>query len=140
MTEDAEGGGGDSRLRTDGTLDDPSLVRHEEEAVVDTRWEEVSRARVRREVSTRTVRDRHPREVEQPSIERVAAGEGDSGEIEVLEDGSVSIPVFEEELVVTRRRVLRERVIVRKELATDWQTVEVELRREHVAFDPAEAG
>jgi stress response protein YsnF len=31
--------------------------------------------------------------------------------------------------------VLRERVIIRKETVTDWQTVEAELRREHVSFD-----
>ena len=53
----------------------------------------------------------------------------------MLPDGSVSIPLFEEELVVTRRTVLRERVIVRKQLVSDWETVEVDLRREHVAFE-----
>jgi uncharacterized protein (TIGR02271 family) len=63
----------------------------------------------------------------------------DSGEIEVLPDGSVSIPLFEEELVVTRRQVLRERVVIRKELVTDWETVDVELRREHVAFETDDA-
>jgi len=57
----------------------------------------------------------------------------------VLPDGSVSIPLFEEELVVTRRLVLRERVVIRKELLTDWQLVDVELRREHVAVDTDDA-
>ena len=62
-------------------------------------------------------------------------GEDDSGEIEVLPDGSVSIPLFEEELVVTRRTVLRERVIVRKQLVSEWETVEADLRREQVVFE-----
>lgn len=57
----------------------------------------------------------------------------------MLPDGSVSIPLFEEELVVTRRLVLRERVVIRKELLTDWQLVDVELRREHVAVDTDDA-
>ena len=60
--------------------------------------------------------ERFARQLEDVEHERVPAGEGDSGEIEVLPDGSVSIPLFEEELVVTRRTVLRERVIVRKQL------------------------
>jgi len=43
------------------------------------------------------------------------AGDYDSGEIEYLDDGSVSIPIIDEELVVYKRLVVRERVIVRKD-------------------------
>jgi uncharacterized protein (TIGR02271 family) len=94
---------------------------------------------VRREVTSRRVEERHPRHLEQLAHERVPVAENDSGEIEVLPDGSVSIPLFEEELVVTRRQVLRERVVIRKELVTDWETIEIELRREHVAFETDDA-
>jgi uncharacterized protein (TIGR02271 family) len=59
----------------------------------------------------------------------------DSGQIEQLPDGSVSIPVFEEELVCEKRLVVRERVIVRKEAVTGPRTVEADLRREHVVLD-----
>jgi uncharacterized protein (TIGR02271 family) len=90
-------------------------------------------------VTTERVREQHPRRLEELAHERIPAGEDDSGQIEVLPDGSVSIPLFEEELVVTRRQVLRERVVIRKELVTDWETVDVELRREHVAFDTDDA-
>jgi uncharacterized protein (TIGR02271 family) len=45
------------------------------------------------------------------------------------------VPLFEEELVVTKRTVLRERVIIRKDTVTDWETVEAELRREHIRLD-----
>ena len=140
MTGRAGAGGGESRPGS-AADEDASLVRHEEEVDVDTRWEEVGVARVRREVTSRTVRESYPREVEEIAHERVPVAEGDSGEVEMLPDGSVSIPLFEEELVVSRRQVLRERVIVRKELLTDWETVEVELRREHIAFENgADAG
>lgn len=71
-------------------------------------------------------------------VERVPAGEGDSGEIETLPDGSVSIPVLEEQLVVTKRTVVRERIVVRKEVATETERVEAELRREHVDVDVRE--
>jgi uncharacterized protein (TIGR02271 family) len=47
----------------------------------------------------------------------------------------VSIPVFEEELVITKRRVLRERIIVRKRVVTEQETVEADLRRERVEVD-----
>ncbi|MFL6005793.1 MAG: YsnF/AvaK domain-containing protein [Gaiellaceae bacterium] len=138
MNEGTGSGGGSGRPAPvpDG---EPSLVRHEEEARLDTRWDEVGHARVRREVTSRRVTERHPRQLEELAHERVPAADDDSGEIEVLPDGSVSIPLFEEELVVTRRQVLRERVVIRKELVTDWETVDVELRREHVAFETDDA-
>ena len=79
--------------------------------------------------------ERVGRDVEDADVERVAVGEGDSGEIEELPDGSVSIPVFEEELVVTKRRVLRERIIVRKRVVTEHETIPADLRRERVEVE-----
>ena len=69
-------------------------------------------------------------------IERVSAAEGDSGEIETLADGSVSIPILEEELVVTKRTVVRERIVVRKRTVTEDQRVEADLRKERVVVEP----
>jgi uncharacterized protein (TIGR02271 family) len=65
-------------------------------------------------------------------VERVPAAEGDSGEVETLPDGSISVPVLEEELVVTKRVVVRERVIVRKRTTTERRRIEAELRKERV--------
>jgi uncharacterized protein (TIGR02271 family) len=73
--------------------------------------------------------------VEQAKLERQAARDGDSGEVEVLSDGSISIPVFEEELVIEKRLVVRERVIVRKHTVTEERQVEADLRRERVEVD-----
>jgi stress response protein YsnF len=61
---------------------------------------------------------------------------GDSGQVEQLPDGSVSIPVLEEQLVCEKRLVVRERIIVRKETVTENRVVEADLRRQHVAVDP----
>lgn len=124
-----ETGGGASR----------PLIRHEEEAAVGTRWEGVGHARVRRTVERERVREQYPQQREQVTHERVPVGDKDSGEIETLPDGSISIPLYEEELVVTTKIVLRERVIVRKENVTEWQKVETELRRERVEFDTSDA-
>jgi uncharacterized protein (TIGR02271 family) len=72
-------------------------------------------------------------------VERLPAGEGDSGEIETLPDGSVSIPVLEEELVVTKRVVVRERIVVRKAVTSRIERVQAELRRERVELEGDQA-
>ena len=66
----------------------------------------------------------------------------DDGEVHVLEDGSVSIPVFEEQVVVTKRLVVRERVVLRKHTVVEEHRVSADLRREHLVVepDPAVAG
>ena len=51
----------------------------------------------------------------------------------------MSIPLFEEELVVRRETVLRERVIIRKENVTEHQHVQAELRRERVEVERDDA-
>lgn len=111
---------------------EPELVRHEEGAVVGTRVATVGAVHADKRIEVERVAESFPREVEEGIVDRVAAGAGDSGEIETLPDGSISIPVLEEELVVTKRVVVRERIVIRKETRTDTQTVEVDLRRERV--------
>jgi stress response protein YsnF len=67
--------------------------------------------------------------------ERVAPNEQDSGQVETLPDGSISIPILEEELVITKRVNVRERVILRKRVSTREQLVRDELRRERVEIE-----
>jgi len=115
---------------------DTAVTRHEERAVVGTETEESGRVRVRKHVETFPVEEVVSRSVEHADTsERRPAAEGDTGEVETLEDGSVSIPVFEEVLVVTKKLVVRERVIVRKHTVVDDHTLQTELRREHVTVD-----
>ncbi len=111
-------------------------VRHEERLVTGTEVKDTGSVRVRKHVETHPVEYSVPRDVEHvDTSERVSVEEGDSGEVEVLDDGSVSIPVFEEVLVVTKRLVVRERVIVRKHTVVDEHQLQTELRREHVTID-----
>ncbi len=132
MSERAGGGGGESRP---GPEDDRALVLHEEDGSIGKRSEAVGSARARRRVEREKVQGEYPRQLEQLAHERVPVDENDSGEIETLRDGSISIPLFEEELVVTKKKVLRERVIIRKQTVTDWEKVEAELRRERIEFE-----
>lgn len=65
-------------------------------------------------------------------MDREVPLEGDSGEIETLEHRSISIPVFEEQLVIEKCLVVCERVIVRKQTIIQQQHVHADLRREHL--------
>jgi uncharacterized protein (TIGR02271 family) len=111
------------------------VVRHEEEAAIETRTVDAGSVHVRKQVETEPHRELVERAVEHGEVERTGPLEGDSGEIETLSDGSVSIPVFEEQIVVTKRLVVRERVVVRKRTVTEAHEIETELRRERVAVD-----
>ena len=76
--------------------EDVSVVRHEEELVTGTAVQEAGRVGVRKLVEHQRVQTMVPRGVEHAEFERQAPGEADSGEVEVLADWAVSIPVFEE--------------------------------------------
>jgi len=77
-----------------------------------------------------------PRRVEElEEVGRTPAAERDSGQIETLPDGSISIPILEEELVVTKRVVVRERVILRKRVAVEDRVVRAQLRGERLVID-----
>ena len=112
-----------------------AVVRHEEELDVGTRTVDAGTIRAHKSVETHDVDELVGRELEHADVERVAAGEGDSGEVETLPDGSVSIPLLEEELVITKRLVVRERIVIRKRTVTEEQRVRAELRRERVEID-----
>ena len=112
------------------------LIRHEEQvAAVEKAWRGIGFVRGRKHVDSHLVREVIARDVENVLLERTPPNADDSGKIETLPDGSISIPVYEEEIVVTKRIVLRERVIIRKETVTVEERVETELRRERVEVD-----
>lgn len=111
------------------------VTRHEEELAVDTRVHEVGSVRARKRVETEGVDDIVPRGTEYADVERAEPSAGDSGEIETLPDGSVSIPLFEEELVVTKRLVVRERIIIRKRTVTEEKRIRADLRKERIEVD-----
>ena len=59
----------------------------------------------------------------------------DPGGVLTLPDGAISIPIYEEEVVVTKRVVLKERIVIRKRIETHTERVEAELRRERIELD-----
>ncbi len=118
--------------------DDSAVIRREEQLVVGTDTREVGRVGVRKVVDHERASTVVPVGTEHAEMERHPVVEGDSGEVEVLADGSVSIPVFQEELVVEKRLVVRERIIVRKHTVTEERLVDVDLRRERVEVEADE--
>lgn len=107
----------------------------EERLVVGTQTEQIGRVRAVKHIDTERVEQTVPRGVEHADVDRRGVSEGDSGQVETLEDGSLSIPVFEEQIVVEKRLVVRERVIVRKTTVYEDQVVTADLRRERVEIE-----
>ncbi len=111
---------------------DAAVTRHEEELRLETAVEQSGVVGQRKVVEREQVADLVPREFESAAIKRSRVEGEDSGEIETLPDGSVSVPVFEEELVITKRRIVRERIVIRKSVTTEKVPVEAELLKERV--------
>lgn len=116
-------------------LDDVTVVRREEELQAVAVEREAGRFRIRKVIDEQPFDDVITRGVEHADVERVPPLESDSGEVESLPDGSVSIPVFEEQLVVEKRLVVRERIIIRKRVVHESERIETQLRREIVEVD-----
>lgn len=108
------------------------LVRAEEELDVDVAERRAGAVRANKSVDVEHVEQLVDRGIEHAEVERADVVEADSGEVETLPDGSISIPVFEEQLVVEKRLVVRERVIVRKHTVVEHEVVEADLKRERV--------
>lgn len=113
--------------------DGREVLLAEERLRVGTETERAGTVRARKSVESERVETTVDRGVEQADLEHVPADAGsDSGEVETLPDGSLSIPVFEEEIVVTKRLVVRERVVVRKHTVYEDHVVTADLRRERL--------
>jgi uncharacterized protein (TIGR02271 family) len=70
-------------------------------------------------------------EIEHEPVGQVVSERGQSWE----EDGVLIVPVYEEQLVVTKRLVLRERLRIRRVGTTERQLFEDTLRRERLVVD-----
>lgn len=120
-------------------VDELSVVRHEERLVVGAVEREVGKVRIRKTLEDVAFDEVIPYSVEHAEIERVAPNPDDTGDIETLADGTVSIPVLEEQLVIEKRLVVTERLLVRKRVEVKEQRVTADLTREVVSVDADEA-
>lgn len=115
-----------------------ALVRHEEELEIGAREVPVGAVRAKKIVEVDHVAEVLHRDVEHyDTVERVPVDGPDDGRIETLAGGAVSIPLFEEVVEVTKRSVVRERVVIEKHVERDTLQVRSRLRRERVDVDGA---
>lgn len=124
----------DQRLRDDRGAE---VTVAEERLRVGSEREQVGSARAVKHVDVEQATARVERGTEHADLERSVVDDvdADSGEVETLPDGSISIPVFEEQIVITKRLVVRERVIVRKHTVYEEQVVTADLRRERLEVE-----
>ncbi len=114
------------------------LRRSEEEVRAGTREREAGALKVRKSVRTEREQVRVPKRREEVDIERVPgegreASEADIGE--VGEDEVIVVQVFEEEVVVSKRVVLKEEIRIRKKVVVEEEVIEVDLRKEEVDIE-----
>jgi uncharacterized protein (TIGR02271 family) len=134
-----DGSGGSVADERGGPEEDLRVQRSEEEVRAGLREREAGRVSASKSVRTEREVVRVPKRREEVEIERVpvegeareasGATEADIGEDEVV------LQVFQEEIVVEKRVVLKEEIRLRKRVAWDEETVEVDLRKEEVEVD-----
>ena len=113
--------------------DELRVQRTEEELAAGTREREAGEVRVRKNVRTDRESIEVPTRHEEVSVERIPLS-GEASEAEIGED-EVSVPVTEEEVVVSKRPVVKEEVRIKKDVVEDTQVVEEDVRREEIDID-----
>jgi uncharacterized protein (TIGR02271 family) len=106
------------------------VQRTEEELAAGTREREAGEVRVKKNVRTDRESVEVPTRHEEVSVERVPLS-GEASEAEIGDD-EVNVPVTEEEVVVSKRPVVKEEVRIRKDVVEDTQIVEEDVRREEI--------
>jgi uncharacterized protein (TIGR02271 family) len=128
-------GGRDERWsaqRTSGT-EDVRVPITEEELDVTKRERQAGEVRLKKEVVTEHKRVDVPVMKERVRVERVPASERTAapGEAAFQKD-TISVPIHEEEIEVTKRPVVKEELRVRKERQVEQRAAEAEIRKERV--------
>ena len=126
-----------------GLEEDLRVQRSEEELRAGVRERAAGQVNVKKSVRTEREVVRVPRRREEVDIERVSI-EGEAREVSTateayIGEDEVVVQVFEEEVVVSKRVVLKEEIRLRKRVAWDEEVVEVDLRKEEVEVDDQSA-
>jgi uncharacterized protein (TIGR02271 family) len=108
----------------------------QEELVVEKQKRETGRVRVHKQVHTRQETVDEPGYIEEVSFERVPINEIiDAPRTAYYEGNTFVIPLVEEELVITKRLVLREELRITKKRKMTRTRQDVTLRKEDVTVD-----
>ena len=127
--------GGTTGRDTSGPTTDDAMTRSEEELRVGTADRERGRARLRKYVVTEQVEQTVPVRREEVRVEREPITDANVDQATSgpdISDEEHEVTLHEEEVVVEKRAVPKERVRMDKETVTDEQTVSEEVRKEQI--------
>jgi len=126
---------------TSGPETDDAMTRSEEELRVGTTQRETGRARLRKHVVTEMVTKTVPVSREEVRIERepiTDANRGQATDGPDISEEEHEVVLHEEEPVVEKQTVAKERVRMGKETVTDEQEISEEVRKEQIDTDGIE--
>jgi uncharacterized protein (TIGR02271 family) len=106
------------------------LTRAEEELRVGTRQVQAGEVVVGKHVETERVSTPVQRRFEHVRVERRPVTDA-TGTAE-LREGEIRVPVMEEEVIVEKRPVVKEELVITREVATETEQVEADVRRERI--------
>jgi uncharacterized protein (TIGR02271 family) len=134
-TSDSGLPGGEAGGRDTATRTDDAMTRSEEELRVGTTQREKGRARLKKYVVTEQVQQTVPVQREEVRIEREPITDANVDRANAgpdISDEEHEVVLHEEEPVVEKRAVPKERVRLSKETVTDETHVTDEVRKEHI--------
>jgi uncharacterized protein (TIGR02271 family) len=120
---------GTRRDRSDRTGDEERITLSEEELAIGKREREAGAVEVEKHVETEHVRESVPVMREEVTVERRPVTDAHATDA-TFEDDEIRIPLTEEEVVVDKRTVAKEELVVKKHQVEDQKTVEADLRKE----------
>ncbi|MBT1004203.1 DUF2382 domain-containing protein [Paenarthrobacter sp. DKR-5] len=123
---------------TSGPTTDDAMTRSEEQLHVGTEQQETGRARLRKYVTTENVTKTVPVQREEVRLEREPITDENRGAAldgPDLSEEEHEVTLHEERPVIDKETVPVERVRLGKETVTDEQTVNEEVRKEHIDTD-----
>jgi uncharacterized protein (TIGR02271 family) len=112
------------------------MTLSEEELSVGRSRHETGEVRVGKHVETEHVKKEVPVTRERASVERRPIDRSDAQSARArIEDDEIRVPLSEEEVVVEKRVVPKEELVVKKHQVQDTETVEADVRRERADID-----
>jgi len=130
--------GTDTGSDTSGPSTDDAMTRSEEELRVDKTTQQVGTARLRKWVETEHVQETVPVAHEEVRVERepITAGNVDSAmDGPEISSEEHEMPLYEEQVVANTDVVPKERVRLDKDVVTEEQAVDADLRKERVDIE-----
>jgi uncharacterized protein (TIGR02271 family) len=128
---------------TSGPMTDEAMTRSEEELSVGTRQREAGRARLRKYVVTENVTKTVPVSREEVRIEREPITEANRGgalDGPPISEEEHEVVLHEDEVVVDKQTVPKERVRLDTETVTEDREVSEEIRKEQIETEGTESG